>query len=204
MRDAMTGTYFYGDKAYEFSFYTDLSSYDKLTFVNSVVDTLVDSAHYNSVIRDLVFNFNIIDLFTDVDTSLVFEAKDDNGDSINSIIMIEHVLENTNIVDIVVANMRDGLINELNKSIDLNIEYLTGIHYNALNSALASLVNTIESKINDIDIGSMSEMANMFVGMSDKFTVDNVVNAYINSDMHKDNLNEVKKAKKTNKKAKNK
>ena len=197
MRNAMSGAYFYNDEMHDFNFYTDLSVYDKLAFVNSVVDLLVDESRYNSVLRSLIFDFNIIDMFTDIDTSALLDVKDEEDNIVNSIIVIEHILDSTNIVDIVVANMRDGLIDELNNAIDLNIEYLTGIHKNKLNDALSKLVNTLEGKISGIDIDSMMGMAQMFSGMTEDFTPDNIVNAYINSDTHKNNLVEVKEAKKT-------
>lgn len=195
MKDLMTGTFTYNDDTYNFNFATNISAFNKLIFVNSVVETIVDGENYNSVVRDLIFDFNIIDVFTNIDTSFI-DVEDDDGNKINPIILIEHFLEKSNVVDIVKANMRSGLLEELNKAVDLNIQYLTGIHPNILNDALVRLVDTFEKKIDQIDLNSMMDMAKMFTSMTEDFTLNNVVNAYMESEMHKKNLAEIAEAKK--------
>lgn len=187
MKNIMTGNFIYNDEDYKFNFATDISAYNKLVFVNSVVESIVDGDDYNSIVRDLIFDFNIVDVFTNIDTSFV-NVKDDNGDAINPIIFIEHFLENSNVVDIVKSNMRAGLLDELNRAVDKSIEYRTGIHVNVLNESLAKLVNTFERKINEIDLESVTDMAKMLAGMTEDFTLDNIVNAYIESDARKKTL----------------
>jgi len=185
-----TGVYTYNDGSYNFKFKTCLSAYDKLIFVKSVVSTLVNDEGYDYVVRDLIFDFTIVNVFTDIDTSFI-SIKDDDGDKISPIIPIEKFLNETNVVDIVKANMEVGLLGELNRAVDLNIQYLTGIHPNPLNEAIASLVNTLENKINEVDLDSMMDMVQKFASMTDKFTPENVVNAYMNSDVHKKNLMDI-------------
>ena len=189
MKEIMTGTYVYNDETCGFNFYTDLTIANKLLFVNSVVDLLVDGKNYNSTIRDLLFDFFLIDVMTDVDMSELKESDSFLKD-------VEVLLEETNIVDIVKANAKIGLIAELNKAIDLNVEYKTGIHPNPLNEALTSLINTLESKINEVDLNSMMEMVNVFSGMTGELTPESIVNAYMQSDMHKKNLEEIEESKK--------
>jgi hypothetical protein len=186
MKNVMTGTFSYNNEDYNFNFVTDISAVDKLEFVDFVVGSVVDEDDYNSIVRDLIFDFGIIEVFTNIDTSFVNE-KDDDGNVINPIILIEHFLENTNIIDIVKANMELGLLDELNRAVDKSIEYRTGIHLNPLNEALTSLVNTIEKKINNIDLSGMMEAANILSGMTEEFTLDNIVNAYIKNSANKDN-----------------
>lgn len=188
MKNVKTGTYIKGENFINFNFGTNLSTAEKLRFVNSIVDILVDEGHYNSVIRDLVTDFYIIDIFTDVDTTELKQSPKFVND-------VEQFLEETSIVDIVKANVSPTLLDELNKAIDNSIEYLTGIHFNPLNEALASLVSTFESKVNEYDMGNMMAMAQKFVGMTDKLTPESVVNAYIESDMHKKNLEEIAESK---------
>ena len=184
MKNVMTGSYFYNDEVLNFNFGTDLTAEDKVAFVSSVTETLVGS-NYNYIVKDLIFDFMIVKLFTSVDTT---EIKEINK--------IEEFLDKTNIVDIVEANAKEGLIEELKKSVDLNIEYRTGIHTNYLNEALANLVNTLENKIANIDLDSAMEMAKNFAGMTSELTPESIVNAYINSDVHKNNLVEIKESKK--------
>ena len=91
--------------------------------------------------------------------------------------------------------MEIGLLDELNRAVDLDIQYLTGIHPNPINEAITSLISTIEKKIGEVDLDSMMSMAQKFAGMTEDFTLDNIVNAYMNSDIHKSNLAEIKEAK---------
>lgn len=195
MKNVMTGTYFYNDESYNFNFFTNLSAFDKLVFVNAVVDSIVDDKRYNSIVKDLMFDFNIVRVFTDIDISFV-NQKDDDGNAINPIIPIEEFLLNTNTVEIVKANMKVGLLDELNTAVNKSIEYRTGIHPSPIADSLASLLSTIEKKINEIDLDSMMDMAQKFAGMTEDFTMENVVNAYMNSDIHKRNIAEIEESKK--------
>lgn len=194
MKNTKTGAYTYNDKPYDFNFGTDLTAYDKTAFVRTVVETLVDDTNYDFVLREIIFDYTIISKFTDIDTSLI---KTD-------INLIEQFLEETNVVEIVKINMKIGLLEELNNAVDKAIEYRTGIHPSPLNDALASLVSTLEKKINEIDLDSAMSMAQKFASMTGKLTPESVVNAYINSDVHKDNLAEIGKVKKQNTKKSNK
>ena len=198
MKNIMTGTYINknNDKTYNFNFATDLSAYRKMVFVNYVVDSIVDENRYDFIVRDLIFDFGLISIFTDIDTSFI-NQKDDEGNFINPIIFIEQFLEETNVVDIVKANMVDGLLEHLNKAIDKSIEYRTGIHPSPLNDALANLVNTFEKKVSEFDMSGALEMVQKFAGMTGELTPENIVNAYINSDVHKNNLKEIAKSKKS-------
>lgn len=195
MKNVMTGTYFYNDESYNFNFFTNLSAFDKLVFVNAVVDSIVDDKRYNSIVKDLMFDFNIVRVFTNIDISFV-NQKDDDGNAINPIIPIEEFLSNTNAVEIVKANMKVGLLDELNTAVDKSIEYRTGIHHSPIADSIASLLSTIEKKINEVDLDSMMGMAQKFAGMTEDFTMENVVNAYMNSDIHKRNIAEIEESKK--------
>lgn len=194
MKNVKTGTCFHNDETYNFNFATDLSAYRKMMFVGYVVNSLVDEDRYDSIVRDLIFDFGLVSICTDIDTSFINQT-DDDGDTINPIIFIEQFLAETNVVDIVKANMKIGLLDELNKAVDKSIEYRTGIHPSPLNDALASLVSTLEKKVNEFDMGSMMSMAQKFAGMTDELNVDNIVKAYMDSDMHKKNLDEIAESK---------
>ena len=195
MKNMKTGVYFYNDEAKNFDFATDLSAYDKTVFVRTVVDTLVDDTTYDSIIRDMIFDFAIIMRFTDIDTSFT-KAIDDDGNEISALVSIEQFLEKTNVVDIVKANMEVGLLEQLNDAVDKSIEYRTGIHPSPVADSLASLLSTLEKKINEVDLDSMMDMAQKFAGMTGELTPESVVNAYINSGMHKANLDEIAENKK--------
>lgn len=195
MKETKQGTYIYGEESCTFEFTTDLSISEKLIFVNSVVDTVVDENNYNSIIKDTMFDYMVIKVFTDVNTSFL-KTTDENGNAITNIDLLEDFLLETNIVEIVKANAFPTLFDELNKAVDKAIEYRTGIHPSPLNEAIASLINALEKKVNEFDMSGAMEMAQKFAGMTGNLTVDNVVNAYITSDVHKKNLEEIAKSKK--------
>lgn len=198
MKNIKTGSYinYTNDKVINFNFATDLSAYRKMMFVNYVVNSIIDDDQYDSIVKDLIFDFGIISILTDIDTSFI-NQKDDKGNSINPIIFIEQFLEETNVVDIVKANMVDGLLEELNKAVNRSIEYRTGIHPSPLNDALASLINTLEKKVKEFDMSGAMEMVQKFAGMTGELTPENVVKAYVDSDTHKKNLEEITKSKKS-------
>ena len=164
-------------------------------FVKTVINNLIDDDYYDVVIKDLIFDFAIIELFTNVDTSFIDNQKDDDGNKINPITVIEHFLEESDVLKIVKANMEDGLLENLNRAVDLNIQYLTGINMNPINDAIASLVSTLEKKVDGIDLDSMMEMAQKFTNMTEDLTAENVVNEYINSSFHQNKLKEIEEAK---------
>ena len=195
MKNTKVGSYFYNDEALNFEFATTLSASDKITFVNSVVDTIVDD-NYHSTIRNMMFDYMLIRVCSDVDVSFIQNSKD-------TVDAIEQFLEETNIVDVIKANMEDGLLEELNEAVNLSVRYRTGIHPSPLNDALASLLSTLENKVNEIDLGNAMEMVQKFVGMTDEFTSESIVNAYMNSDTHQNNVVEIEKTKKNKKSKKN-
>ena len=111
MKEMKNGVFTYNDESYNFDFKTSLSAHDKQIFVKSVIDNLISDDLYDVVIKDLIFDFMIVAVFTNIDTSFI-NMKDDDGDNINPIIIIEHFLEETNVVDIIKENMDDGLLEE--------------------------------------------------------------------------------------------
>ena len=195
MKNIMMGTYIYNDESYNFNFGTNLSAYDKTIFVRTVVETLVDDTNYDSVLREIIFDYTVISMLTDIDTSF-FKTVDGDGNMIADINLIEQFLEETNVVDIVKANMKVGLLEQLENAVNKLIEYRTGIHPSPIADSLANLINTIEKKIGEIDLGNAMDMVQKFAGMTGGFTPESIVNAYLGSDMHKKNLEEIAESKK--------
>lgn len=166
-----------GENNISFNFFTNLSAVDKMKFVNEVTN-LVLTDNYYTVIKDMIFDFVIINIFTDIDISEISEAP-------NSISRIEELLETTNIVEIVKANMEEGLLFELKDAVDKNIEYRTGIHTSHISDSISKLLNTIESKISGIDTQMMVELAEKLTGISGDLTVEKLAEAYSNTDSAK-------------------
>lgn len=188
MKETKLGAYIRNDETFNFEFITNLTASKKITFVNAIVDTVVGD-NYNSLIRDLMFDHMIIQLFTNVGNFYLRDA-DDKVDA------IEQFLEESNVVEIVKANMEFGLLDQLNNAVDKAIEYRTGIHPSPIADSLASLFSTLDKKIEEVDLGSAMGMAQKLVGMTGEFTPESLVNAYINSDFHQKKLDEITEGKK--------
>lgn len=175
-----TGTYNRNGESIPFEFSTSLSASNKLNFVNSVVKVVVDDDDYNYVIENMIFDFYIVNYFTNIDVSEITESP-------NNIDMIEDFLNETDIVNIIKMNAVHGIINELEKAVSLNIEYKTGIHINPISSSLSSLLDTIEQKVDGIDLEEMMGIAESIAGISDELTADKLLDAYAKTDIFKKN-----------------
>ena len=172
MKDVMTGVYTYNGEDFTFEYKTDLSVEEKDIFVLNVCDIIIDE-DYHSLLRNLAFDLQLIDVFSDVDLSEMKKAE-------NNISLIEVFIKETNIPNIIKVNLKEGLLEELNEAIDANVEYRTGIHKNALGEALASFVKTLESNIKGVDAETMMEAANALSGLGGELNMDNLVKSYIN------------------------
>lgn len=190
----------------QFNFVTSIGAVDKIRFVNFVIDTLIEDndgntsrRYYHHVIKDLIFDFAIAYVFTDIDLSEIMQPEGSEDESSDSAInKIENFVNNTNAVDIVKVNADTGVMSKLYEAVDLNLEYRTGIHSNPIAESLSKLFNTIEKKVGDFDIEGISEFAQKMSGISGELTTEKMLDAYANSDMYKENLNKVVADKKKN------
>lgn len=177
--EVKTGVYTLDGEDTPFAFYTSLSAYRKSQFVVSVSNILVGD-NYNYVIRDLAFDFCIVAIFTDIDTADVQDAND-------GITAMEEFVEKFKpVIDIVKANVEDGVLDELHTAIDLNVEYRTGIHINPISHSLASFIDTIDRKVDGIDLNSMMDLAQSMAGISDELTADKLLDAYAKTNIFKE------------------
>lgn len=194
MKETKLGAYTYNDEDCNFNFVTNLSAHEKRIFVRTVVEAIIGDTYYDSVLRDIIFDYTTILMFTDIDMSFLRTVNED-GETITDIALLEDFLLETNIVEIVKENAFPTLFEELEKAVNLSIEYRTGIHTSPIADSLASLLSTLEKKINEFDMDSAMEMTQKFAGMTDEFNLTNIVKAYIDNDVHKANLEEIAKVK---------
>lgn len=185
-----TGLYTYNGEEKQFSFKTSLSAHDKMKFVSSVTNLVVGENYY-SILKDLFFDFAIINVFTDV------SIRDRDDEEIEyTVDIVESLVNDTEIVNIVKANLDYGVIEELKEAVNDNIEYKTGIHRNPLTESLSNLVNTIDKQLSGINVDSLMEFANIFSGMTGELTPEKMLKVYSESDLFKNKYNEVLENKK--------
>lgn len=91
------------------------------------------------------------------------------------------------IAETVMANMKPGVLSSIIKSIDENIEYKTGIQQHSFEKSLTELVESLTEKVNAMDISSLNDVLSKVASMQGNFTPENVLNAYMGTDMFKDN-----------------
>lgn len=166
----------------EFNYYYDIPMSRKLVFVDSVVDPIVGDDYYYPMLKDVMFDFRMVQFFTDIDTGVV-----DGDDTLDQIV---EFLERTNAADIVKVSVNFDVVQELYDSIDKAIEYKTGIHPSPIADGIASILDTIEHKFAGIDMDAMTGMAKVFGKLQGDITPDKMLEAYAKSDvfmkMHED------------------
>lgn len=180
INNAKTGAFEYRGETHSFNYYTDISIVKKTSFVTGVTNTLVSEDHYQSVLRGLIFGFQLINVFSDALSYISDEEKT------FSLTEIEEIVMETKIVDIIMANARVGLIDELNDAVDKDIEYKTGIHRNPLGEAVASLLGALESRVKDVDLKALTGFAEAFKDIPvEEMTSERLWDAYSKSEAFK-------------------
>lgn len=173
--EIMTGAYIdtKTNKETLFTFKTNISVKNKIQFVSDVT-TLIVGDNYFSFLKDLIFDFEIINVFTDIDVSEILEATDVIGE-------IENIVTNTKIVEIVKSNIDNTLLEELKTAVDNNVEYKTGVHQNTIENSIGQLISIIENKIDSIDTKTILQMAETLSTLSGNLTSEGIIDAYAKS-----------------------
>ena len=177
----MNATYNYKGVSGDYTFFTDIDVLRKAKFVESVCSYVVTDKSYQAVLRDTIFMWQIIEAFTNINLKDVLNLEE----SQNALGDIIDFVEETDVVENIVDNMRAGLIQELNEAVNLNIEYKTGIHIDPLRDMLANLLKSFEDKMNGIDIPTLMNFASKINEIPDELSADKIAEAYANSDTFK-------------------
>lgn len=162
---------------HSFDLKTDISTTNKLSLVNSVVDSVVVDGHYYSLILDTVFDFSLVKFFTDVDTK-AYETVSE----------IENFLVNTNLAVIVKTNINIGVETELRLAVIKDIEYRTGVKNHVYDDVILDIANTIKDMMKQVDIKAVVDSAQKMSTMQEKFTPESIVDAFIESGYLEDSL----------------
>lgn len=175
----MNDVYTRNGEEIEFNYYTDLPMSKKVAFVNAVADTVVGDNYYYPMLKDMIFDFHLVNFFSDIDMGIDYDDVDRLLDE------VETFLSETNAADVIKVNINIDVLMELVDSVDKAIEYKTGIHPSPIADALASLLDTVEKKFSGIDVNSMTGMAKVFGKLQGDITPEKMLEAYAKSDIFK-------------------
>lgn len=173
----VTDVYIKDGNEFEFSYYSNPPISTKLSFVKSVVDSVVVGDYYYPIIKDMVFDFYLIDFFSDA----VIDIETDNV----GVDDIEEYLSGNNAAATIKLGMDLMVLNELYDSVDKGIEYKTGIHPSPIADAIVNVLDIVQSKLSGLDVDAMTGMANVFSNMSGNITPEKMLEAYAKSDVFK-------------------
>lgn len=173
----VTDVYIKDGNEFEFSYYSNPPMSTKLSFVKSVVDSVVVGDYYYPIIKDMVFDFYLIDFFSDV----VIDIETDNV----GVDDIEEYLSGNNAAATIKLGMDLMVLNELYDSVDKVIEYKTGIYPSPIADAIVNVLDVVQSKLSGLDVDAMTGMANVFSNMSGNITPEKMLEAYAKSDVFK-------------------
>lgn len=183
-----SGVYVYAGIERDFNYRTNLSASQKISFISNVVNIVVNDDMYYDFLTEIIFGFEVINEFTDVDMFDITELITDD-----QIEIIEDFLNGSNIIDVIYENVEYDVIAELRNNVELAIEYKTGIRKNSIDESLANIINTIDDAISGIDLNEISDMAKMLGDISGELTPAKILEAYSKSDMYKSNSDRRKK-----------
>lgn len=179
-----------------FQYKSNLSIYDKMRFVSTVVNTLVDdNITCISLIRDLIFNFELIDFFTDIDTKAILNIDDEEDDESNvtaPIDLMEEFIEQTDIIKILYESIDKDIMSELNKAVNDGIYYKTGVNIYDVSNSIGNLLSVIETKIKNIDATNINDFIKVISGMRENVTPEKILDAYIQSEIYKNDVKTIK------------
>lgn len=143
------GCYKRGENVNEFRYNIELSVSEKVRFVSTFTDLIINEEHLNLVARDLMFDYMLMVMFTDV------RISDELKESSDSIAAIETFFAECDLLDQLKNVIDENLIKELNHAIDKDIEYKTGIRMNRLEDSLAGLMDEIQKKLGNFEVTDM-------------------------------------------------
>lgn len=177
-------------KDFEFEYQTDISMESKLLLVGFVVDMLVqeETKTYFSAMLDMMFDYALVQKFTNIDVSAIV------GDDDVSVNNIEEFFDNSNVIEILKANIDSDIIDSLYKSVLDNVEYKTGVRQNNVLGTINSILKIVEDKTKELDISKLMESAEKLNSIKEGLTPEKILEAYSNTEMFTKNRAERRKS----------
>lgn len=170
----INATYKYNGKEYDYSIYTNVDEVKKQAFVNTVVKMIVTDEGYQMFLREKIFYFQLISVFTDIFTNSQLEIRE-RGFILQEVF---DFIDNTSVIKTILDNLDTNVFDELIEAVNISIEYKTGIHRNPITEGLGHLIETVEKKFEKIDVDSLIGFANAVKDIPDELTAKKIIEAY--------------------------
>lgn len=188
MKHTNLGVYTYNGENIEYYYSLFATCSEQMTFVDTVTSVVVTKNAFMPLVRDIAFNFTLVNMFTDIDDN---NFKNDDGNI--DIDIFENFDKQTGVSDFLKSVIDEKIIASLNDSIDSNIAYKTGIHKDSISTAIVNLIKTLEKKMSqlggDVDIAKVNNFIQKF--NSSGLNAESIVKTYLDSDTYKKNVDDV-------------
>ena len=167
------------EKEVDFQYCTELNLQEKVDFINGVLQVLFQNNYYYSILKQKVFDFMLINFFTNV-------IKNEEEFDL-TLIKMDDIVINTTIIDVIYDKVDKNLIQELYDAIEVNIEYKTGIHKDELSTTFSNLLKELNDKVSNLDIENLVSSLSKLGDISNNATLDKILDAYTKTDAYKKN-----------------
>ena len=177
-------TYTYNGEAIEYH-YSSTATYAEQSAVVSVVSDMVFvKGNYLPLLKDIAFDFVLLSNFTDVDFV---------GMGINDVDAFAEFDKATGIAKKVKSSLNPTMVKTLAASVDANIEYKRQTVQDNISTAVVELIKTLTDKVatfgDDIDTDMVMDFVQKF--NESGFDSESIAEAYFNSDVFKQNVEQV-------------
>lgn len=177
--NVQTGSYYFDKKEHTYAFNTTMSLTDKIKFINLVTNAVIIDGSYYSLLKDTMFNYYIIRMLSNIDIAFLLSENENLDFDI-----LDNFLKSTGVAEHILNNIDSDLLRELDKSINDNIAYITGIKQDGIEQSIQRLIDKLNSKIDDFDVTKMDKMTDIFSNISD-ITPEKMIDAYAKSELYK-------------------
>lgn len=174
MSEYSNSDYFeYNGERVDFHYKTEITPTEMAQFVNNVLMVVVGDNYY-PFLSDLMFDYELVHWFTDIDIADYTTGERPLDD-------YAEFFKNTGLSTNMKINVPSDVREALYSSVMAAIEYKTGMHINLIEASVSKLIDTIDEKIGDMDLVDVSNLSDIVNGLQGELTANKVVEAYKNS-----------------------
>lgn len=153
--------------------------------IQSVAKPKTFKKRYNYAMKEVFIDFVIATMIGGV--SVFDEEKDANLNPMQKLLKMEYFLGYTKVADIIKSEMNAEDLGAILTSVELNIQYITGVKSYGIEEAITTLLNTATEKIQMLDTEGVNEVVSIMrkIDPNGEINFNKLVDAYANSDFAK-------------------